>query len=130
MSDRLFSLDAAKAALPDAARLLAEIQTAKAELEQLSAGLERLLSAIGGNGHRAEDIAEARRQTHDVAKELDQLLSEIDATGAELKSIDDGLLDFPSELDGRIVYLCWHQGEASIAFWHELEAGFAGRRPL
>jgi hypothetical protein len=50
--------------------------------------------------------------------------------GVELKDIEEGLVDFRSMRDGRIVYLCWRQGEDTIAFWHELDAGFAGRQPL
>lgn len=130
MSDRLFSLDEPNAALPHAARLLAEIQTVKAELEQLSEGLERLLLANAGNGHLADDLVDSRRLTQEAARDLERLLSELGATGAELKSIDDGLLDFPSDRNGRIVYLCWRQGEVKIAFWHELDTGFAGREPL
>ena len=130
MSDRLFRLEDANAVLPDAALLLGEIQTAKAELEELSDGLERLMIANAGNGHVGEDIADSRRLTQEAARELDRLLSELETTGAELKSIDDGLLDFPSDRNGRIVYLCWRLGEAKIAFWHDLDTGFAGRKPL
>ncbi len=130
MSDRLFRLEDANAVLPDAALLLGEIQTAKAELEELSDGLERLMIANAGNGHVGEDIADSRRLTQEAARELDRLLSELETTGAELKSIDDGLLDFPSDRNGRIVYLCWRLGETKIAFWHDLDTGFAGRKPL
>ena len=130
MSDRLFRLEDANAVLPDAALLLGEIQTANAELEELSDGLERLMIANAGNGHVGEDIADSRRLTQEAARELDRLLSELETTGAELKSIDDGLLDFPSDRNGRIVYLCWRLGETKIAFWHDLDTGFAGRKPL
>lgn len=112
------------------AQLLAEIQTIKGEFEQYSQGLEQLLATTGGNGNLAGDIAEARRLTQGAAQELDRRLRELDASGVELKSIDDGLLDFPSDLNGRIVYLCWRQGEPSIAYWHELDEGFAGRQAL
>jgi hypothetical protein len=57
-------------------------------------------------------------------------MSELDGIGVQLKRIDDGLVDFPSERDGRVVNLCWRLGEDTIAWWHELDAGFAGRQPL
>jgi hypothetical protein len=43
---------------------------------------------------------------------------------------DAGLVDFPGEMDGRSVYLCWRLGESAVEYWHELEAGYAGRQPL
>jgi hypothetical protein len=47
-----------------------------------------------------------------------------------LKGLDEGLLDFPSEHEGRVVYLCWRFDEPRIAWWHEIDAGFAGREPI
>ena len=58
------------------------------------------------------------------------LIKAIVELGVALKDIEQGLIDFPTERDGRIVYLCWRQGEDEIRFWHELDTGFAGRRPL
>jgi hypothetical protein len=52
------------------------------------------------------------------------------ALGVQLKDFDSGLCDFPHLRDGRVVLLCWKQGEDRIAWWHEVEAGFAGRQPL
>ena len=57
-------------------------------------------------------------------------MEEFAATGVELKGIDEGLVDFRSTRDGRVVYLCWRLGEETIAFWHELDVGFPGRQPL
>jgi hypothetical protein len=50
--------------------------------------------------------------------------------GVILKDLDMGLLDFPHEREGRVVFLCWHPPEERVAFWHEIEAGYAGRQPL
>jgi hypothetical protein len=50
--------------------------------------------------------------------------------GVILKDLDAGLLDFPHEREGRVVFLCWHPPEARVAFWHEIEAGYAGRQPI
>jgi hypothetical protein len=48
----------------------------------------------------------------------------------ELKDVEQGLLDFPHEREGRVVYLCWRLGEEGIGWWHDLDVGFAGRQPL
>lgn len=130
MSERLFTLPEALAALPAAARLLIEIQEWKQELEQRSAQVERLLDSTEGNGHRTADIAEGRGAVQAAARELDRAFRQLDALGVELKGIEMGLLDFPSLREGRVVYLCWRQGEETIAYWHEVEAGFAGRQLL
>ena len=61
---------------------------------------------------------------------LDALIHQILDTGAQVKDINTGLLDFSALRNGREVYLCWKYGEADIAFWHEVDAGFAGRQPI
>jgi hypothetical protein len=63
-------------------------------------------------------------------EKFDALIHEIQATGILIKDVNMGLLDFPALKDGREVYLCWQYGEGEIAFWHEVEAGFAGRQPI
>ena len=130
MADKLFTLDEALQLLPTVRQLLIEIQSGKREVEERSAALDRLLAATGGNGHLASGVARARAALQRAAAALERLMSELDETGAELKGIDEGLIDFPSERAGRVVYLCWRLGEETIGFWHELDAGFAGRQPL
>lgn len=61
---------------------------------------------------------------------LDRLVHSIQDSGALIKDINTGLLDFPALKDGHEVYLCWKYGEDDIQFWHEVEAGFAGRQPI
>lgn len=72
-----------------------------------------------------------RRPSEPVARELEALVGEIRALGAEVKDLDRGLVDFRSFARGREISLCWMLGEGDrIAWWHELEAGFAGRRVI
>jgi hypothetical protein len=61
---------------------------------------------------------------------LDALVHQVQDMGVLLKDLNIGLLDFPCLKDGREIYLCWKYGEGQIAFWHEVEAGYAGREPL
>ena len=63
-------------------------------------------------------------------EKLDALVHQIQDLGVLIKDINLGLLDFPALKDGREVYLCWQYGEGEIAFWHEVEVGFAGRQPI
>jgi hypothetical protein len=70
------------------------------------------------------------QEAQQLARDIDGYLAEIRALGVEMKGFDCGLVDFPSEIDGRPVLLCWQLGEDSVRYWHEEDAGFAGRRPL
>ena len=65
-----------------------------------------------------------------LAREIDGYLAEIRQLGVEMKGFDTGLVDFPGEIDGRPVLLCWQLGEETVEYWHEESAGFAGRQPL
>ncbi len=72
-----------------------------------------------------------RRPTEPLAAEIRALLQEVAEMGIEVKSLDDGLIDFPSVRRGREIYLCWKLGDGDrISWWHELHTGFAGRRPI
>jgi hypothetical protein len=130
MAPRLFTLDEALVLLPTVRQLISEIQAAKAEMDRQTTELERLMGLTGGNGHLAADIASSREQLQSTATRLQSLIEELDGIGVELKGIDEGLVDFPSERDGRVINLCWRMGEDTIAWWHELDTGFAGRQPL
>ena len=76
---------------------------------------------------------EAERLEHEaqqLARDIDGYIAEIRQLGLEMKGIDSGLVDFPSEVNGRPVLLCWQLGEESVQYWHEEDAGFAGRQPV
>jgi hypothetical protein len=129
-SNRLFSLAEALALLPTVRQLLIEMQDAKRQLDARSAEVERLLGLTGGNGHLASDVAQARLAVEGAASKLQGLMTELVSLGVQLKGIEEGLVDFPAEREGRVVLLCWRLGEETIAWWHDEDAGFAGRQPL
>lgn len=105
------------------------MRAASTELEERRARLAELGQLSRHNGHAAEAVElEARIATllRDLGARLDALLAE----GIEVKDIDQGLLDFPTERDGTVVFFCWRVDEPSIAFWHPLDTGFQGRQAL
>ena len=84
-----------------------------------------------GNGHLVDaELKEAQAGLEQAAEGVNSLAEEVHEMGCELKGIEEGLIDFRAEMDGREVYLCWKFGEGRIDWWHELDTGFAGRQPL
>jgi hypothetical protein len=111
------------------AERLVELQ---AETEPMRKRWQRIVVAVGSNGGsldkaEAERLREALEQAQ---REAAEILSEIGSHGVQVKDADRGLLDFPTVVEGRPALLCWQVGEERIEFWHTLEDGFAGRRPI
>jgi hypothetical protein len=93
---------------------------------------EELEARIRGNGGGIPpaELAESAAQVERLARELATVVDEIVARGAEVKDLDEGLIDFPALRGGETVLLCWKLGEDEISYWHPVDDGFAGRRPL
>ncbi len=128
---RLFTLEEALQALPRVRDLIEKMQACKNNLDRLNAEIQDLSQHSGTNGHSAGGrIIVLREQAGKAAAELENLMTQLQAVGCELKGLDQGLVDFPSMREGRVVYLCWQSGEDTVAFWHDLDTGFAGRQPL
>ncbi len=132
MPPRLFTLPEAEALLPRITPILEAIRDARRAVAAGEAELDRLLAPTRSNGHGVDPskLEESRAATMRAMAELRARSAELDALGVELKDPDTGLVDFQSRRQGRIVYLCWRLGEPRIDWWHELDAGFAGRRRL
>lgn len=128
---RLFTVEEAEALIPELTEILRSLQDCSRELEAVRRDLTTAARTAKGNGHVAEPAARGSRQrAEELVAEINRLHARILGLGCELKGIEDGLIDFPAERDGRTVYLCWRLGEPRIAWWHDLDTGFAGRQPL
>ena len=112
----------ANRALPLVRSIARHVRETALELEEQYARVDRC--EPGPLQMRTEE------RMHEVRDRLAGLLTELHELGVELKDPFQGLLDFRAERDGREVFLCWRLGEASVAHWHDLEAGFAGRQPI
>jgi hypothetical protein len=133
MPDRTFTLDEAQALLPVLESLLRTAISAKKLIEQVEAEQQAIAHRIFLNGGTFIDVVPlARRKAERMKAEqrAKDALAEIDSIGVQVKDLDIGLLDFPCQVDGRIVLLCWKLGEKSITHWHGTEEGFAGRKPI
>ncbi|MGA2857410.1 MAG: DUF2203 domain-containing protein [Candidatus Sulfotelmatobacter sp.] len=133
MSDRTFTLDEAQALLPVLESLLRTAMNAKKLMEQVETEQQALAHRLFLNGGTYLDVVPlARRKAERMKAEqrAKDALAEIDSIGVQVKDLNIGLLDFPCQVDGRIVLLCWKLGEKSITHWHGTEEGFAGRKPI
>jgi hypothetical protein len=128
---RTFTLEEANALLPRLRDLLAEMQEGRGALERVNHELAEMARAASGDGHLlVARVSRKRQEAQGLTDRLNALQTELNELGCELKGLEEGLIDFPAERDGRTVYLCWKLGEERIGYWHDVEGGFAGRQPL
>lgn len=121
---RHYTLEEASALLPRVADLIERMRSARDRLGDREA--RKALAEAGttnGGGKPGRTVSEGFLELRESMVELRQL-------EVILRDLDRGLVDFPALREGREVYLCWQEGENEIGFWHEPDAGFAGRRPL
>ena len=122
---RLFTVEEANALLPTLREILDEAALYRDALREKAPHMEPILRAAPGNGG-----GKAGSEYGVEAYNLYLALGRITELGVVLKDLDMGLLDFPHEREGRVVFLCWHPPEESVEYWHDIDAGYAGRRPL
>lgn len=127
-----FTLQEAEDLLPRVRELLLEMQDSKQKIDALRGDLQGAVRSSSGNGHVKDEqgLESKKKRAEALVADINARLETLNGWGVELKGLDEGLIDFPHEREGRIVYLCWRLGEDRIEYWHELETGFAGRQPL
>jgi len=133
MPERTFTLDEAQALLPVLESLLRAVINAKKLIEEVEGERQAVAHRVFLNGGTYLDVVPlARRKAERVKAEqrARDALAEIDSIGVQVKDLNIGLLDFPCQVEGRVVLLCWKLGEKSITHWHGTEEGFAGRKPI
>jgi hypothetical protein len=132
VADRYFTPEEANDAL-DEVRPLAE-RMVEHRRRQLEANAKRagLVSQIQGNGGglTPSDMAELEVEIDHHASELDRCVARLTHLGVQVKDTSTGLVDFPALHGDEEVLLCWRVGEESVDYWHSLEEGFAGRKPI
>ena len=124
---KVFTVQEANALLPDVRDIVGKIQRAHRKLSHYRGDAKKASEAaeLGGGGF-ANGVAYASDLLALTAE-----LSELEDLGVQLKDFERGLVDFPSLRDGRVVLLCWQLGEGDeLEWWHDVDAGFAGRTPL
>lgn len=133
MADRTFTLDEAQSLLPVLESLLRSAINAKKVVDEADAEQQALQHRVFLNGGMFLDIVPLARRKAERAKaeqRAKDALAEIDSIGVQVKDLSIGLLDFPCEVEGQIILLCWKLGEKAITHWHGVQEGFAGRKPI
>lgn len=122
---KYFTVAEANNLLPYLRTLIKRLLTLREEALRLHPEVLPILekAATNGGSHEASQLVETFSNFEEVVSKLREL-------GCELKGVEQGLVDFPALREGRVIYLCWQYDEPEVAFWHEVDAGFAGRQPL
>jgi hypothetical protein len=123
-----FTVEQANATLPLVRRIVQDIVT------QYRAWNEKLneIDLVAASGRAADNEVADRlgAEAQAIARDIEAFRRELTDLGIEMKDPGQGLIDFPGTMGSRPVYLCWRLGEPEVAFWHEVDAGYAGRQPL
>ncbi|MBK7578681.1 MAG: DUF2203 domain-containing protein [Myxococcales bacterium] len=131
---RVFTLAEVDALIPRLTELVAEqmlrqsaVEESLAELARLAGGLPRTIESADDD---SLDVARLKAELRARIKAYDEGWREVQSLGAVVKDPQIGLLDFYGRVEGKLVWLCWRYGEESLRYWHELDSGYSGRRPL
>jgi hypothetical protein len=129
---RYFTPEEANAALESVRPLTEQLVERRRALEEAHARRTELAEHIAGNGGdiQPSELGDATERLEQEAAAVAQCIQEITDLGAQVKDLDEGLVDFPARRGDEDVLLCWKLGEDEVAHWHGAEEGFAGRKPL
>jgi hypothetical protein len=129
---RTFTPDEANALLAELRPLVEQLVDRKRRLDEAADARRSLLAQIAADGGdiTPSDVAEVTQRVEREAEALGGLVEEIQAHGVQIKDLDVGLLDFPWLREDEVVLLCWRLGEEEIGYWHGMDEGYAGRKPL
>jgi hypothetical protein len=130
---KLFTVEQANAVLPLIRAITADLVQLSREVTERRERLWLLQSNRPANARDAyyrEELLQIEEELEKDTARLHEYVEELRALGTEPKNGAEGLVDFPTLVEGRLAYLCWKFGEPEVLYWHELEAGFRGRQSL
>lgn len=127
---RLFTREEAERTLPLVRRIVADLMAEHPAWRRAIAQYELLAAGAVADEGEQPDVAAARSKVEGLARQIDSYLREFEQIGCIFQGFEEGLVDFRSMRDGRMVLLCWRYGEERITYWHEVGAGYEGRRPI
>ena len=124
---KFFTLDEARAVLPEIKSIVEKLQNTKKALDvfkniEIEYGDESVLDDI--------NTTKINKEFHRLSYQFFHCIGQLEDLGCMLKDMNNGLVDFYSIVDGKEIFFCWRLGEKDIVHWHDLEAGFRGRMPI
>ena len=130
--ERIFTLEEANAAVVELRPVVEQMVEHGRRLAAAQRRQAELVTRIAGNGGdlQPSDLREVAATIQHEADAIAECAEQINAAGAQIKSLEEGLLDFPARRGDEIALLCWKLGEDEIRYWHGVDEGFAGRKPL
>ena len=120
---RYFTIKSANEVLPSVIEKFNNLKKQKNEIMKAEQELQMSASSL-------DQYMTQKQKLNSELTKFYQLIEDLEGTGVSLKGLDQGLLDFPSRRFNEDVWLCWKDGETEIKFWHELDTGFNGRKPI
>ena len=130
---RFFTLQQAEQLLPEVESAIRSAISLKSEYQQAEAEWQNFshrITMLGGVLVDHSQLREQKNRRESLARDLQEALEKIHEYGCLVKDLDIGLIDFPTQFHGEEVYLCWKLGESGIRFWHGVQEGFRGRKPI
>ena len=126
---QLFTVEQANRTLPLVRKIVDDVVQQHRRWREAILELDLVASSTRGE-EPSERARVLERTVSTLAREIDGYKRELEDLGIQLKDPRLGLVDFPSEMNGRAVLLCWRLGEPEVQFWHDVDSGYAGRQPL
>ncbi|PWT91427.1 MAG: DUF2203 domain-containing protein [Acidobacteria bacterium] len=132
MFEKFFTLEEAEELLPQIEKIMEHVLQMRKNALEAGEALARAAKQLarGDESLNPSEVVNRRTEVEFLVRIIDEGLEAIAALGAQVKDLDMGLVDFPAMIEGETVLLCWKYGEKGIQFYHNLEDGFAGRKPL
>lgn len=132
MPERLFTPEEANALLPEIRALIERLVEHRRALREAREQRRAVATTVAGNGGGIDphELTELDERVAAELRRVARCVNAVHAYGIQVKDADVGLVDFPARRGGDLVYLCWRLGEDEVGFWHGLDEGFAGRKPL
>jgi hypothetical protein len=130
MTSRKFTQNEADRTLPLVRPIVTDIVRDYGLVATMAEEYKTLRRLPNREEHHEERLNHLKREMAALSDSIDEFVNELAEIGCEMKDLSRGLVDFPAEMEGRRIYLCWMVGEDRVEHWHEVTEGFPGRRPL
>jgi hypothetical protein len=132
---RVFTPEEADALLPRVEEIFRDLDRIRDRMRLVKRKLDVLEMIYGGNpdavaGPDRTEYRQCLEAVEEGRREFEALVARLNELGGTLKGLDEGLVDFYGVVEGHLVWLCWKRGEPEVSYYHDLDEGFAGRKPL